>query len=483
MDRLPEEVLQIIFSTFLPDVDVCLIRHGPCIARPLLYHTIYAFYNTTRWLLIRTLIENPALGQHTRTIVISHEPEMMLRPHAKIHPDMLRHAVMKAQGRPGYPSRLMSKFLCCIEKGTVDSAESTFPLAFLPNLDQMFLYLPGDYFNAINIFSIITREIASSRDEARSSEGIPPAQLISASHFSKLRKIRVGCTMVGLLAKYNEFTAQLVKLPNLRSFASYQNTWSEEALRRAPGTIGIHNLILGNPRMTGEDLLYLLSKCPNLRGLKITFGYCERYIDRPYLPAIGDMLRNGPFNLETLILETSKMSAGREIDTKHILGSLRPLQKLTKLHLPLDILAGLRACAYDDSVEGEHQRYSLNIDQQLPHSLEIVDFEVFSLGHNRTNVYIHNQVMNLISNEYRINLRAVQVGNEINTVSVEYIRNVGRPGWSVICRNTSSEFNLENLLDNWPIISQGLVDISYTAPDLDIPRSHVGWLVDIRHDC
>ncbi|KAI1397160.1 hypothetical protein F4819DRAFT_503619 [Hypoxylon fuscum] len=183
--------------------------------------------------------------------------------------------------------------------------------------------------------------------------------------------------------------------------------------------LGLRHIDLVDAVINGTGLSDLLSRCRDLRTLRIVWGDDERMsFFRLDFGAMGTALRKHARQLEKLALDPLKdpiypEAAGR-------LGSLHRLTKLKTLRIPQNMLVG-------DFVEDEegngYLEKPLTLDQTLPDSLE--SLHLLSCIDNK-DMDLDEQVCSLITGGQMANLRTIQMKRY-----QAFSGNVAAFGWTV----------------------------------------------------
>ncbi|KAI2640791.1 hypothetical protein GGS26DRAFT_586787 [Hypomontagnella submonticulosa] len=449
------------------------------IARSVLYDTVYVYNTFKLFHLIRTLCEQPDLGELIRKVQMRSEfiRERTCSFPGDIGLDMLQTAFQKAKWALTLTPERRKDISYAL--GVRDAGHKMeFALAFMPNLEELSLSIPMRWIyrhHPTTIFELATQETGRiANDEPfygywlpADPPAVPP---LSVDHFSRLRRVLLRHDTQELPIVQERLMSTVLRLPSLTSFSCYISTWKPETLNSSPTTLDFRYLNLNTTFIRGKELACLLSRCPKLTTLKLVLidEKITRFVDTmqhyavewPYmeleateggrLTEIGDALReNAPPGLESLTLtfgsrEWQYADRYRTGVTGHRFGSLRSLTNLKSLYVCLDELVGLQVYNHGNVP------VPINLDHELPESLESLDIKACGRClHSPANVYLHNQVMNIITNKMRTNLSEIRVGDIGNAeATVYYTRNAGWPGWRATWSNPM--FDLTKLLHHRP---------------------------------
>ncbi|KAI0148220.1 hypothetical protein F4776DRAFT_305637 [Hypoxylon sp. NC0597] len=445
----PEEVLKHIFSYFelpfvveeaLPQSEtstplttlsaIALSSKKFCrIVRPILYKTLYIRSRLEHYLLIRSFCDNPALGWHVRNLKLC-DTRRIYMPQSLFADVSPQLSFLAKLPRFKLPLDLAQGLLDAFQHNedafqhNEALAEAVLLLVFMPNLEELGLNLRNTTGEFLDIFRIAQREV--SLGHGRSPSSFPSVlgetsatQLLSSTHFSNLRTVLLWGGSSSREEDEIDFTwlSNILGLPNLQKLSYRDWYWMGRPLSILPETDKLQHLEICFTNMRETDLANLISKVPELRSLKITINPEEEFqgVRRNVLKEIGDSLRtDGPRHLEELDISSNFEGFFPENNIIGI-GSLRHLENLKKLRISLADLVG--ECVHEltdpiDPTKTHDGIRLMNLDAELPSSLEFLRLELINLSCGQESKYAHCQVGVLIRNEERTKLREVHMADE-----------------------------------------------------------------------
>ncbi|KAL2877309.1 hypothetical protein SGCOL_007467 [Colletotrichum sp. CLE4] len=174
--------------------------------------------------------------------------------------------------------------------------------------------------------------------------------------------------------------------PTVQIFHGIRVEWLQHIKWRTAERMSLRSVHLGDSLCNGTGMKDLLSRCPDLETLSITWA--DEYLqhvtegtDFPYYDEIGEALRRYGKNLRELELDCLQENhsncdyyrSDEELQQEYV-GSLQELTRLKTLRLPLDALLGQEMDGTDGPEEEEHgtklQAPALTLSHVLPSSLE-----------------------------------------------------------------------------------------------------------------
>ncbi|XXG95015.1 hypothetical protein Hte_001275 [Hypoxylon texense] len=426
------------------------------IAAPILYRNLVVDDDPTRVRLIRTLIENPALRQHVRTLGVYGGPSWY--PPTVEELETAYRAFNAAQTELGLTTKLRQAFARGLQEAEDNESQHLLLVALCPRLRQLVL---GTELKT-NLFQEVLRESSGARKLADE----PVGQLLATGHLSQLRKLRLCLGM-------NSVRTLQFSLPQLTTLVLRRCVnVNEKDLVHIPKGLGLQHLNLHEPYLDRVDLRELLCSYPKLRTFRIRLTRSWNNFPRSHLDELGTALRgygeNGSPSLESLIVDytTEKMLDPGTFETGTI-GSLLPLSNLKRLHIKLENLVGERYW-YRDPTNDPFEGPPVRLDEQLPDSLEILEVQVpvvWNIYYPYHLIsYFHCNVVALISNGLRANLRRILLlyaGGEYTILS--YTKNDGGFGWTLTIHNTQQEYAIYEALDGCPMVEDGYVSVESGA--------------------
>ncbi|KAK6074056.1 hypothetical protein SCUP234_08383 [Seiridium cupressi] len=387
------------------------------IAQPLLYRTIIAEPITTKPLLIRTLCERPELGHLTRFVALDAFDDT----HTGL--DDVRSGMHVAfstfQGDLGLPSLIRARVLEELEMGRAD-AQMVLALALLPNIRGLNLTVPSHHSLLNSLFEISAANLDAETAKNPGEQGTGSKQTTKMC-FPNLSDVRLSHwdTENAVIAWD---TRSIWGYPTVKSIHGFATDWCDLPPAGMESTVfRIESIDLKQSLITGEDLSLLLSSCPDLRSLKISWGSaiigdCELDFD-----AIGEALRRDrgfPSKLEVLAIDPFEAFEYAEGESKGRIGSLRELGALKQLTVPNHIFVPglLNGDDEDDDEEdseesedsegGSSDSAATDLALLLPSSLEILRFTGISDA-----AYMERNIIALITDGEFRSLRRIAVND------------------------------------------------------------------------
>ncbi|ETS78284.1 hypothetical protein PFICI_10346 [Pestalotiopsis fici W106-1] len=347
------------------------------LAEPILYHAI-PYDSKNRRLLWRTLVERPDLRALVKSIHLDSElpPNELTslleaaRPSLDISEDLAEQLfadLRLGQDRKNQVEENESEDED--EDGEENEqyyrtrhVELQFAMLLLPKLDLVEL---ASYYD---LGPFMYDLFGSLRAGADTKAGCAPhlASLREVRIRNKLQEERLGLRPAGILA-----------LSHIQSLQAQQVYWNFHDIdRKYPGAyLSVRSIDLSDSICNGPALSDMLSRCPELRELRIEWGLSfDDWEDELDFGSIGDALRRHGQRLEWLNLDCREAYPyGYSDDDLGSIGSLRALVNLKRLTLTHDMLIGRDWDDFDideDTLRAETFRLS----ELLPVSLEELHF-------------------------------------------------------------------------------------------------------------
>ncbi|KAI1409035.1 hypothetical protein F5Y13DRAFT_193706 [Hypoxylon sp. FL1857] len=405
------------------------------IAQPILYKTLYVHSITQCCHLLEVFKRQPALGLHVRHLQVS-----------KAYQITSGATIDKwIEGFEGLsPAELQRRPLWVeLQNHTLDDfrhrcaqGKVSVLLIFLQNLEELDLCLGRHHEPISTLFQIVTKDINTYQARLPSS-GTPLARLIarlmSTLRFSNLRTVvlshsssertldRLDATMI----------PSILRLPNLQALSVKKVSWLTGPTPRLYEAPRLQRLEVDFTQVQMRALLLLLHHCTGIRSLKVTVYEDENGITmtRYLLGQIGATLRHlGYIHLEELDISGLYVPVRGGFD--HVFGSLRGLKNLKRLRIAVQDLSGERVHwpkNPHDILTLYDGRRVMNLNAELPLSLESIHFQLRRLDYGLENRYTHNQVAYMITNASRASLREVRFEDPTGYMYIE--RHGGRNSW------------------------------------------------------
>ncbi|KAI4858834.1 hypothetical protein F4820DRAFT_467801 [Hypoxylon rubiginosum] len=482
----PEEIWEKVFSHFLPvDCDgheVCLdelLEDGEWIkeylARPspdllnvsrtskkfhriadsLIYRNIIVGKGFTRMRLITTLIEQPALRQHVRSL-FNFEGYWYPEPTAEDLGTAYR-AFLGAQSELGLTPKLREAFARGLQHAEDVQAQQLLLVALCPRLEQLDLRCAFG--------TELAREVLREVLKVCELPGKQAEGLLTTGHLSRLRKLRL-IPVAGIP----------FSLPNLTTLVLKGGCGTpKQELGPIPKELELQHLNLVDPYLSQANLQQLLCRYPKLRLLQVKLSSSSEHSGTTILQ-LGVALRGygnyGNPSLESLIIDND----GSRMMGRGQIGSLLPLCNLKRLSLSLEDLVGdIWNRWIEEGIVG-NDASPLKLDEELPDSLETLEVQCHWKGSQFDPLmsYLHYEVFSLISNGWPANLRRILLQHYTNGPTLlSYTKNDGHPGWTLTIYESEEEMPVYDILDACPMVEGGYLSVEYgthvadTEPTVD----------------
>lgn len=414
------------------------------LARPILYRSLPATTWKIQELLLPTLHQHPHIAKYVENIDLGEgvftrdEFASLVLPYYEAHsPPTPRSEEIKAR---------LSGFRTGPE-WPEDASDIWFAhcIALLPNLKTLELSTRN---NNVLLLSVIRHAVAEEAAERaaggqdshpgtgettlpeQSQSGIPstlasPVQWPSKP-LSKLEEFRVNMQDTESAVRLRHIQ-ELFLLPRIRTFRGFavdlDTTLSSTAGHFPRPSSSLSHLHLSYSLAEAAGIRDLLFTCPGLRTLDICWGPSTVGDSHLDFDQIGGVLREHGTGLDVLDLDCRESFWYEEGEATGKVGSLRALQCLRRLSLPLDILLGSEdelsgldkvgyeddnSAASDDDTKGDPVSKT-SLETLLPDSLE--SLRLFSGYDEKT--WVQNSVQGVLSSTRLTRLRNVQLDGAV----------------------------------------------------------------------
>lgn len=364
MAQLPAENLLQIFNYFLkapptfPEGLMNDTRHVPfavqtlsrlcqvsrrfrLLAEPLLYHTlsIPQLQPARHTLLLRTLIERPALGELIQII------DFQL-----VFGSLQRFQEAAETLRGWLEDTYSAEFAEYFRQSLTDTwgkgvGEFAFLLVLAPNLRTLEWSIPKDYDSRPEVHKLfsyaaaaLTGTTSSLNDSTTKTARVPLAKLKQV-HLRQTDYMSVHAPPVSRLGP-------IVQFPQLETITGFMVEWCGERLLPLDEESRQHNLTGLELTLCGVDeagIIDVFKRFPALKCLSLCptpTSYSQYHMD---LEGFGNVLRSYGRGLKRLDLDPWAGSGYRNIEGRGKFGSLRDLEDLEMVSIALDVLFGAGA--------------------------------------------------------------------------------------------------------------------------------------------
>ncbi|KAI4858833.1 hypothetical protein F4820DRAFT_454486 [Hypoxylon rubiginosum] len=415
-----------------------------------LFHTVVLRDETDRLHLLIALIRQPALGRYIKVLEIKD----------KLTFEDTEHLVATAYDEfiAAQPNIILpSKLRRCLSDGLKQGGRATILgllIAYCPLLEQIDLVIRA---YAEDFPWEVLQEVTEEHKAPEQSK----IRLLSTGHLSRLQELRIA---VPHGPKDQRMLKIFLALPNLTTLVcdlSYDN----QQLRTTPEEIGLRSLTLSGPKMDSDALLDLFRLTPQLRFLQMRLSEFEECDNPTTLSQVGEALRrhdSGAY-LETLVIEFDARLA-RCISRQDRIGSLQVLGNLKRLSIGLSELVG-RMTLRNPDFNDDDMTSPLMINGELPHALQCLEIQYDLEAVTDIIKYFHDQVIDMISDPTRLNLRQVLLQSDTHGPTLlSYTRNIEDNGWTVTTYDSSLKLGTVEALEGCPMTAEGLLSIIHKEP-------------------
>ncbi|KAI1775662.1 hypothetical protein F4818DRAFT_457861 [Hypoxylon cercidicola] len=445
------------------------------LAQPKLYKTVVVRDNASHLRLLMAFIRDPVLGQYVENLAIFDNTcwENTTELCADVY-----DAFVKAQPNLILPTKLRRYIGSGLKRGRTWAIVALL-IAFCPRVKQLNLVMSYAKEFPWKVLKEVTKVYQVTE--------WPTVRLLSTGHLSQLRKLRLATAEYerGYYDNDESISVTPIQLPNLSTlvcdFADRQ--YHEEQLTIIPHEIGLRRLDLTHPQITSHEFLNIFHQTPELRVLQIKLTDCYHSWTEfsTTLPQLGDALRGygdywkdegGPY-LETLIIHSGNHLSR---STSRI-GSLRLLSNLKTLSIELSDLVGKMTSRFVNANTRDFIEWAasasdsppLMINNELPTSLESLEIQYDYYDTPLFLGYLHDQVVAMITDDTRENLREVLVQTHTNGRNMlSYRRNMEDPcrrdgegsNWVITTCDSQHDVEIRRALDEFRVDRYPGVDFS-----------------------